>query len=476
MMSTSSLLPQSERSTNLFPFTKVTTQASAPPTPRKFSPGLRPSGSIIAAETKCKNGAGFAVDFPWVRFAHTVMPFDDAELEGFTAMDAREVFGMGSKLQVGALDYFIAEAQRLDPDWPGLKEEHRARLAEWAATPVWERASKRRKKSWAEKGMDFLLCGIRCRVVKHRDESGCIRTFTVPEYCRMRGCPRCGEKQADDFYNKWIPRLLGVAKYHPMGARPGKRWGYEFYHVTLTSRKSGERPTPAESTVLWKDFLRKAGLFCHAFYPGSLGKSELFPKRDGCGALIQGEVGRNKDGTANWNQHAHIIVFGPYTEVSTMKAFWTELTGASGYGVHVQRLGNDPEVISQTLRHMFKYYKKPFSYDPKTYVETVVGMAGVRLRRATGIFYRDQRGSTWADRVADWESCARAELEALGRIPERVLRCFDCGEVLVPDYRRGLLWRTQALERGYADYERARASRGPPRLIRLTKALDDAPD
>ncbi len=405
---------------------------------------------------------------PMRPLAAEVLPFDASELEGFTEVDARQVFGSRSVLQVGALDCFVTEAVRLDPTWVSLKEERRQRLAQWADTPKWKRASVRRKKSWAEKGVDFLLCGIRRRVVFHQDESSpCTRTFAVPEYCRLRGCPRCGEIQADDFYNNWIARLIGVAKYHPMGARPRKRWGYEFYHITLTSKKPETRPTPGESTVLWKDFLGKVGSFCRAFYPGSPGKSELFPKRDGCGTLSQGEVGRNKDGTANWNQHAHVIVFGPYNEIATMKAYWTKLSGASGYGVQVERLGNDLETISKTLRHMFKYYKKPFSYDPKTYVDTLIGMYGVRLRRATGIFYRDQRGSKWADRVAEWESCARAELEALGRLPERVLKCFDCGGVLVPDYRRGLLWRAQAFEHGHEDYEQVRASRGPPRVMKI---------
>ena len=402
---------------------------------------------------------------PELEAAAAVLPFDEVELCGLSAADAREIFGSDSTLQVGALDYFVEKAIAADPDWPGVKEERRKRLEEWALVPDWQRASSRHRKSWSEKGIDFLLCGIRCRVVKHEDsESGCERKFSVPEYCRLRGCPRCGDKQADDFYNKWIPRLLGVAKYHPKGAREKKPWGYRFWHITLTSKKPVSRPSSDAARVLWKHFLSNVGLFCRAFYPGTAGQSSLFPTLDGCGALIQGEVGRNDDGTANWNQHAHVIVFGPRRDVDELKRFWSALTGASGFGVQVRHLGNDPRAISKTLRHMFKYYRKPFSYDPETFVETIVGMDGVRLRRGTGIFYRDRRGSSWADSVALWESCCREELEALGQIPARVLKCFDCGGILIPDYRKGTLWRSVAFDLGFHDWRKTRDHRGPPRF------------
>lgn len=376
--------------------------------------------------------------------------------DGMTGKDAGELWSRS--FQMGAFDLMNEETRRLDPEWIGLAAERRRRLELWALTPEWQRATLRHKKTWAEKGADLFLCGVRVRRMRH-EEGDCNKSYFVPEYCRIRGCPECGDKQADEYYGKWAPRLLGISKFSPMA----RSWRYEFRHITFTGPKPGTRPQPRESRRMWKRFLGSVADFCREFYPGSAGASSRFPRRNGCGALIQGEVGRGPDGLANWNQHAHVIVFGPFYRVEELKERWRQLTGASGYGIQVRRLGRDPEALSKTLHHMFKYYRKPFSYDPKTFVETLLGMDGVRLRRALGIFHADRRGSRWGDEVREWEERARLELEALGRLTERSLRCFDCNEILVPDYRLGVLWKSQAQAIGCSDYELTRRNRGSPR-------------
>lgn len=375
--------------------------------------------------------------------------------EGMTLSDAGELWRR--RFQMGAFDLLNEETRRLDPEWIDLAAERRRRLEQWALTPEWERSRLRQKKTWAEKGADLFLCGVRVRRMKH-EEGDCNKSYFVPEHCRLRGCPVCGDKQADEYYDKWAPRLIGIARHSPMA----RSWRFEFRHITFTGPKPPRRPTPKEARKLWQKFLGTVADFCREFYPGSSGSSSRFPRRGGCGALIQGEVGRGPDGLANWNQHAHVIVFGPFYRVEELKERWRELTGASGYGIQIRRLGRDPEALSKTLHHMFKYYRKPFSYDPRTFVDTLLGMEGVRLRRATGLFHADRRGSTWGDRVREWEERARLELEALGKLRDRSLKCFDCGEVLVPDYRLGVMWREQAHKIGCWDYELTKRNRGSP--------------
>jgi len=374
--------------------------------------------------------------------------------EPLSESDATEIFQRN--FQRGVLTLFEQETKRLDPSWVDLKTERERLIFEWLETPAWERV-KRHRKTWAEKGAEFLQCGIRRRLLSH-DGGDCGKRYCVPEYCRMRGCPVCGELQADECFEQWAPRLLGIWRYSPKVS--GQR--YKFRHLTFTGPKPKERPTPEELHDEFQRFLSLVSEFLREFYPGSPDASKRFPKRHGCGFLAQGEVGRDDDGLANWNVHAHVIVFGPFYWESEMKPRWSELSGASGYGLELQKI-DDEHGLLQSLRHMFKYYKKPFSYDPETYVSTILGMDGVRLRRGGGIFYKDRRGSRWGEKVEAWEERTRAEMMIRGQIRERELRCFQCGERLVPNYRLGVLWPSQIRALGCADYQEVQKNQGAPR-------------
>jgi hypothetical protein len=188
-----------------------------------------------------------------------------------------------------------------------------------------------------------------------------------PFSCKNRYCPRCGPAVFAQYFEKYL------ALEAPIAAFLGEHPEYRLRILDLTTRSSGEMPTPSEIQRFERDVKK-----LHRRIAQHLG---LPPKS--IAYLYCSEFGFE-----NCNLHCHGLLVSPYIEQALISEWWREIRGDGTFRVYIAEARD----FRSGLAHALEYTGKYAAGTPERAVALELAFHGCRRVHVLGWLYGLQPG------------------------------------------------------------------------------------